>query len=396
MSERVKTAKLKLQIIGPTNISGSSELNTKDYMFNYEAGEVYILDQKEWFKLLNRFRALDSFEQYLMYELPKQNGRSMYQWAVDTLGRRNVNRNTLGAAVKSVMVSHYKKENGKNSLNDIVPQLRNARGHIYIPGSSIKGMIDKALIEHIILQNSRLRGELKDMLCKIPEEYRNIYDYRERKKTINNILRCAESKVNQAISCLVDGDGKTLKGALSSVFRGVSVSDAKPDENVTTEVLRKVDHGVEVDSRNSISVRREFILPGNVFEFSCTLDTSMTSNIGIYTVNDLLEIVEASYQRDHEILKREFHNLPQSVWNQAELANAYLGGNTGFLQKSIIMTIFKDNYFEGINVIKTILDIQFYKHKHVYKDKKISPRMIKLTEWNHKLWEVGGVRIACI
>ena len=396
MSERVKTAKLKLQIIGPTNISGSSELNTKDYMFNYESGEVYILDQKEWFKLLNRFRALDSFEQYLMYELPKQDGRSMYQWAVDTLGSRSINRNTLGAAVKSVMVSHYKSGNRKNSLNDIIPQLRDARGHIYIPGSSIKGMIDKALIEHIILQNSRLRGELKDELSEIPEAYRNIYDFRERKNTINNILRSAERKVNQAISCLVDGDGKTLKGALSSVFRGVSVSDAKPDENVTTEVLRKVDHGVEVDSRNSISVWREFILPGNVFEFSCTLDTSMTSNIGIYTVNDLLEIVEASYQRDHEILKREFHNLPQSVWNQAELANAYLGGNTGFLQKSIIMTIFKDNYFEGINVIKTILDIQFYKHKHVYKDKKISPRMIKLTEWNHKLWEVGGVRIACI
>lgn len=396
MSERVKRAKLKLQIIGPTNISGSSELNTKDYMFNYESGEVYILDQKEWFKLLNRFRALDSFEQYLVYELPKQDGRSMYQWAVDTLGSRNVNRNTLGAAVKSVMVSHYKRENRKNSLNDIIPQLRDARGHIYIPGSSIKGMIDKALIEHIILQNSRLRGALKDELCEIPEAYWNIYDYRERKKTINNILRSAESKVNQAISCLVDGDGKTLKGALSSVFRGVSISDAKPDENVTTEVLRKVDHGVEIGSRNSISVWREFILPGNVFEFSCTIDTSMTSNIGIYTINDLLEIVAASYQRDHELLKREFHNLPPSVWNQAELANAYLGGNTGFLQKSIIMTIFKDNYFEGINVIKTILDIQFHKHKHVSKDKKISPRMIKLTEWNHKLWEVGGVRIACI
>lgn len=383
MSDTIQSGMYKLHIVGPTNIGGTDKLTTKDYLYNYDAGEVYLLNQREWFKYLYRNKALSSFEQYLVAEMVRPNGRSMYQWAVDTLGKHNVTRQTLGLAISSMMKASKRVESRKNSLNDIIPHTRCADGTIYIPGSSIKGMIDTTITEFLIQKDNQFKQNLQRAFSRVLQncQSRDKYAWKQSLNDVDKVIR-------NRIQCL-----PKCKGAAASVFRGISISDAMPTGNITTEVLQKVDIGIERGTLNDISVWREYILPGNELEFFITLDTSITQHIGIYSLEDLLLIIEQSQQRVRKLLQQSFKNIPSNVWQQGCIANAYLGGNTGFLHKTIIMTAFEENPTKGQALVKAILNKRFYKHKHNVRDSVISPRTLKVTRWRNELWEVGGVRI---
>lgn len=383
MNDTIQSAMYKLHIVGPTNIGGNETLTTKDYLYNYDAGEVYLLNQRDWFAYLYKHKAVPSFEQYVTQEMTQPKGRGMYQWAVDTLGKHNVTRQRLGNAVSSMMKANRCAENRKNSLNGIIPHTRCIDGTIYIPGSSIKGMVDTAIIEFLIQTDNQFKQNLQRKFSSVLQDCRS-RDKHTWKQSLNDVDKTIQSR----IQCL-----PKYTGAAASVFRGISISDAMPIDSITTEVLQKIDHGVGRDAVNDLSVWREYILPGNELEFSITLDTSITQHIGIHSLEEVLTIIEQSQQRTRKLLKQSFKNIPSSVWQQGSTSNAYLGGNTGFLHKTIIMAAFEDNPATGTDVIKAILSKQFYDHKHNIQDRVISPRMLKLTRWRNELWEVGGVRI---
>lgn len=387
MNDTIQSAMYKLHIVGPTNIGGNETLTTKDYLYNYDAGEVYLLNQWEWFAYLYKHKAVPSFEQYVTQEMTQPKGRGMYQWAVDTLGKHNVTRQHLGNAVSSMMKANRCAENRKNSLNDIIPHIRCIDGTIYTPGSSIKGMIDTAIIEFLIQTDHRFKRNIQQACHQLLQAYQN-----RDNRAQGRALRDVDSVIRKRMQCIPDGNNR-INGAISSIFRGISISDAMPIDSITTEVLQKIDHGVGRDAVNDISVWREYILPGNELEFSITLDTSITQHVGIHSLEEVLTIIEQSQQRTRKLLKQSFKNIPSSVWQQGSTANAYLGGNTGFLHKTIIMAAFEDNPATGTDVIKAILSKQFDDHEHNIQDRVISPRMLKLTRWRNELWEVGGVRI---
>ncbi len=73
MNDTIQSAMYKLHIVGPTNIGGNETLTTKDYLYNYDAGEVYLLNQREWFAYLYKHKAVPSFEQYVTQEMTQPN-----------------------------------------------------------------------------------------------------------------------------------------------------------------------------------------------------------------------------------------------------------------------------------------------------------------------------------
>ncbi|MFQ9505429.1 MAG: RAMP superfamily CRISPR-associated protein [Veillonella sp.] len=150
MSKRIDHAQLLLTVVSPTNIGGPETLTTKDYMYNYDAGEVYLLNNYEWFRFLERHNKLAEFEAYMQDEMVRPNGRTMYDWAKNAIGASQLTKDTLGSAIGSIMKSSIYNKGRKNSLNDITPQIRGANGDVYIPGSSIKGVIDSAIISHML------------------------------------------------------------------------------------------------------------------------------------------------------------------------------------------------------------------------------------------------------
>lgn len=394
MSNRIDHAQLSLTIVSPTNIGGPEKLTTKDYMYNYDAGEVYLLNNYEWFRFLARHNKLAEFETYMQNEMVRPNGRTMYDWAKKTIGASQLTKDVLGPAIGSIMKSSIYNEGRKNSLNDITPQIRGANGEVYIPGSSIKGVIDSAIISHMLRRDARFRAAVQQKLKELLYKYRDFqYDKRRFKREFNSIL----SEVNKLIDCniqvLFKNSEKRVNGILASAFRGVSVSDAMPIESIKTEVLKKEDTCLDEDGTHEISVHRECILPNQKFSFTVTLDTAMTKEIGITSVDQVLAILQEDFDATHKLLASKFKKVSPSIFKALEPANAYIGSNTGFIQKTIIMAAFTDDEKTGIDIIRAILDMNFEKAKHATKDSSMAPRAMKLVKWNGHYYEMGGIHI---
>ena len=389
MSNRIDYAQLSLTIVSPTNIGGPEKLTTKDYMYNYDAGEVYLLNNYEWFRFLAQLNKLAEFEAYMQDEMVKPNGRIMYDWAKNTIGASQLTKDILGPAIRSIMKTSIYNEGRKNSLNDITPQLRGANGEVYIPGSSIKGVIDSAIISHMLRNNKGFRSNVQRELSRILD----IYMRKNSRSLFNDILKSVDKIILEHIHVLTKNDGKQFKGILASAFRGVSVSDAMPIEPIKTEVLKKEDTCVDEDGTHEISVHRECILPNQKFSFTVTLDTAMTKEIGITSVDQVLDILQEDFDATHELLASKFKKVSPSIFKALEPANAYIGSNTGFIQKTIIMAAFTDDEKTGIDIIRAILDVNFQKAKHDSKDKFMAPRAIKLVKWNGNYYEMGGIHI---
>ena len=389
MSNRIDHAQLSLTIVSPTNIGGPEKLTTKDYMYNYDAGEVYLLNNYEWFRFLARHNRLSEFEIYMQNEMVRPNGRTMYDWAKNTIGASQLTKDVLGPAIGSIMKSSIYNEGRKNSLNDITPQIRGANGEVYIPGSSIKGVIDSAIISHMLRNNKAFRSNVQRELRKVLD----VYKRKNARSLFKDIFKMVNQAIIKHIHVLTNNEGKPLKGILASAFRGISVSDAMPVSAIQTEVLKKEDSCVDEDGTHEISVHRECILPNQKFFFTLTLDTAITKEIGITSVNQVLEILQEDFDATHELLSSKFKKVSPSIFKALEPANAYIGSNTGFVQKTIIMAAFTDNEETGIDIIRAILDVNFQKAKHASKDHFMAPRAIKLVKWNGHYYEMGGIHI---
>ncbi len=389
MSNRIDHAQLLLTVVSPTNIGGHEKLTTKDYMYNYDAGEVYLLNNYEWFRFLARHNKLAEFEAYMQDEMVRPNGRTMYDWAKNAIGVSQLTKDTLGSAIGSIMKSSIYNKGHKNSLNDITPQIRGANGDVYIPGSSIKGVIDSAIISHMLRNNKVFRSNVQRELRKVLD----VYKRKNARSLFKDIFKMVNLAILKHIHVLTNNEGKPFKGILASAFRGVSVSDAMPIGVIKTEVLKKEDSCVEEDGTHDISVHRECILPNQQFSFTLTLDTAMTKEIGITSINQVLDILQEDFDATHKLLASKFKKVNPSIFKALEPANAYIGSNTGFVQKTIIMAAFTDDEKTGIDIIRAILDVNFQKAEHDRKDTVMAPRAIKLVKWNGNYYEMGGIHI---
>ena len=389
MSNRIDHTQLSLTIVSPTNIGGPETLTTKDYMYNYDAGEVYLLNNYEWFRFLACHNKLAEFEIYMQNEMVRPNGRTMYDWAKNTIGASQLTKDVLGPAIGSIMKSSIYNEGRKNSLNDITPQIRGANGEVYIPGSSIKGVIDSAIISHMLRNNKAFRSNVQRELRKVLD----VYKRKNARSLFKDIFKMVNQAIIKHIHVLTNNEGKPLKGILASAFRGISVSDAMPMGAIQTEILKKEDSCLDEDGTHAISVHRECILPNQKFSFTVTLDTAMTKEIGITSIDQVLDILQEDFDATHKLLAFKFKKVSPSVFKALDSANAYIGSNTGFIQKTIIMAAFTDDEKTGIDIIRAILDMNFKDAKHATKDEFMAPRAIKLVKWNGNYYEMGGIHI---
>ena len=389
MSNSIDHAQLSLTIVSPTNIGGPENLTTKDYMYNYDAGEVYLLNNYEWFRFLAHHNKLEEFELYMQDEMIRPNGRTMYDWEKNAIGASQLTKDTLRSAIGSIMKSSIYNKGRKNSLNDITPQIRGANGDVYIPGSSIKGVIDSAIISHMLRNNKAFRSNVQRELRKVLD----VYKRKNARSLFKDIFKMVNLAILKHIHVLTNNEGKPFKGILASAFRGISISDAMPMDVIKTEVLKKEDSCIDEDGIHDISVHRECILPNQQFSFTLTLDTAMTKEIGITSIDQVLDILQEDFDATHKLLASKFKKVSPSVFKALDSANAYIGSNTGFIQKTIIMAAFTDDEKTGIDIIRAILDVNFQKAKHDSKDKFMAPRAIKLVKWNGNYYEMGGIHI---
>ena len=365
-----------IKCITPVNISDGTKLNSKEYLYDRFNGRVYFLNHVLWHKFIYSHKLLGAYERYLLDYREKRN---LYEW-LQSFGH---NIKTVADTIKSSAFSQVNVINirDKRTVNDIICQARLADGKIFVPGSSIKGVIRTAVIYKLLQGNSAVKE-------KYWQEAVRAYNKRAFDKSAADVEKDLLHKLK------VTNDKNELvknNNAVCSVMRGISCSDAYSDSAVATSILQKIDIAFSREgylNENKISVFRECIVPETVFKFTVKIDKTMLGEIGLKSIEDVLNAVEEYFKFVNTMLCKAFGSKYKQLFAESASANIYLGGGTGFLTKTILAALAPDMN-DAVFIIKKLLDESFKKHNHRAWDKNISPRTLKATKYKNKLCLIG-------
>lgn len=387
---------LTLQVVTPVCIAAGTSLNSREYLYDPKLGKVYLLHQLEWFKFLHRKRLLPPYERYMKSQ--DSNSIPPYEWLQNCLGPQGATQQQLGKAIKAAVDVHVslKKTGGRRGVNDIIPTMHLADGRVYIPGSSIKGMLRTAILFHLIRRDSwaSRRKQYWQQIMRMAgalERANKNHDWQSQKQALKDLERTAQS-IERELLCILDVDRRNMP--LNDALRGLRCGDAMPvatsEKGNTTAILQKID--ITNDYARRLPVFFESMLPGTTFQFSLTIEKAMLAKIGITSIDELLSIMGEYYRFLNATFQAAFPER-QDLFTTMTEANAYLGRNNGFLQKTPMLAL-ANSRRDTVPVVRAILQKQFHNHKHDDKlDKDVSPRTLKGTQYDHTMYLMGGVKI---
>ena len=378
MSNIVKY-KMKLEVLTPLHIGGAdykSKLDKKEYVFDKDKGTLTLIDSEKFISFLIKKNLFDDYIFYIQKNLTlKNNKQDKNIKLIDFLKSRDIYKNIEEFRKKAPIKIAAEIE----EMNDIKLMLRNLQGKPYIPGTSIKGaLVNFLLVNYIINNRDKFKNE-KNKILEIAQKANNDNDI---KKAKNNIKRI----VNDIEKYIIYGDNKELE---KSKRFGISVSDTYNYSNIRTYFYRDIDEKRDTSKKEKeqpIPIYREYIMANSIFDFDITLDIDLIkkSKLKIKTISDLTEALEnTSNYLINKILKDE---------NSSQIENLILGANTGFLQKTIIYSLFEKKE-ERLEVVKKLLHLKKGdKIKDHLKD-KFSPRVLNRVKINGNNKLAGLVRI---
>ena len=378
MSNIIK-CKMKLEVLTPLHIGGAdykSKLDKKEYVFDKDKGTLTLIDSEKFISFLIKKNLFDDYIFYIQKNLSsKKYEQDKNIKLIDFLKSRDIYKNIEEFRKKTLTKIDAEIE----EMNDIKLMLRNLQGKPYIPGTSIKGaLVNFLLVNYIINNRDKFKNE-KNKILEIAQKANNDNDI---KKAKNNIKRI----VNDIEKYIIYGDNKELE---KSKRFGISVSDTYNYSNIRTYFYRDIDEKRDTSKKEKeqpIPIYREYIMANSIFDFDITLDIDLIkkSKLKIKTISDLTEALEnTSNYLINKILKDE---------NSSQIENLILGANTGFLQKTIIYSLFEKKE-ERLEVVKKLLHLKKGdKIKDHLKD-KFSPRVLNRVKINGNNKLAGLVRI---
>ena len=367
---------MELDVCTPLFIGSGEKITKLDYVYRYNDGKVYMLDEAKWASFLKRARLMNDFTS-----------------KVEALGKRFSldsylkNHRELAARLHtSDIVMELKRRGvfhegipayvtGKNP-NDIVTFARNGLGERYIPGSSLKGAFRTAILAYVLLNIDRTK-----CYNKLEHATRNAVD-----ETMDD--------VEKYLGIRIDKDGKY--DMVNSRFKGLTVSDAKLI-NETAAIVQKWDLSLTKSQSEKkpkyLPIYREAIVPATKAVFTIGIDGSERGmgEIGVKTAGNLLHALSVfrnlQYKTYKEAIDKVYKgSVDHSVFrylDELNEANLVLGGGTGYISKTLIYPI-AGSREKGKSIARKILSEQFDRpgRKDERRDDIISPHTLKLTKLN--------------
>jgi CRISPR-associated protein Csm5 len=206
----------------------------------------------------------------------------------------------------------------------------------------------------------------------------------ERKRLLSNLGSEIEKEILRKLKFDEKGG---VKSAVNDVMRGVKVSDARPIEKYNSVLVQKLDisthAGKTREIEKPIPLFRECCKPGSEYEFTITLDKEMLKLANVKSIDTVIKCSKAYARRGLALQKEVFAEYYPNEFEEAKEADFFLGGGTGFLQKSLWFSICSDKN-KGMEMLKLYLDDNFHIHRHKQLDREISPRTLKLAEVREK------------
>lgn len=382
-SKQFETAKMCLKVVTPINISDGIVLGAKDYLYDSSRQKVFFLNLHQWHMFIYKHMLLEKYESYLANFRDKQ---SLLEWlrmqGYDIDDVRTVITSEAQATVN--LMDNEKKK----TLNDINRHIQQPDGSLYVPGSSIKGVIRTAILYSLLQKRQDIKVKYwRQIQEKISSNYFKPY------RDFNKLISDLENELLHTLR-LVDGDIHS-NNAVYSAMRGLQVSDTYASRNMQTAILQKVDGGFDKFGKaypKKLPIFRECMLPKAELFFDVKIEKAVMSTIGINTVDDLLKATHSFFAAVTDLLQQAFEKEYQEAFQGVAAGNMFLGGNTGFLSKTLLAMLAPDKD-TAKNTIKVLLDKSFKNHKHLLRDKIIAPRTLKYTNYNGKLMLMGVAEV---
>lgn len=409
-SKQFETAKMCLKVVTPINIADGIVLGAKDYLYDSSRQKVYFLNLHQWHMFIYKHMLLEKYESYLANFRDKQ---SLLEWlrmqGYDIDDVRTVITSEAQATVN--LMDNEKKK----TLNDINRHIQQPDGSLYVPGSSIKGVFRTAILYSLLQKRQDIKSKYwcyikqqVDIIKTLLEEERKPrelqimpYSVIKKKKDqaakeIDKLTASLESELLHTLRLKDDKERNiSNKNAVCSAMRGLQVSDTYASRNMQTAILQKVDGGFDKFGKASpkkLPIFRECMLPKAELFFDVKIEKAVMSTIGINTVDDLLKATHSFFAAVTDLLQQAFGKEYQEAFQGVTAGNMFLGGNTGFLSKTLLAMLAPDKD-TAKNTIKVLLDKSFKNHKHLLRDKIIAPRTLKCTNYNGKLMLMGVAEV---
>lgn len=385
-SKQFETAKMCLKVVTPINISDGIVLGAKDYLYDSRRQKVYFLNLHQWHMFIYKHVLLKKYESYLANFRDKQ---SLLEWlrmqGYDIDDVRTVITSEAQATVN--LMDNEKKK----TLNDINRHIQQPDGSLYVPGSSIKGVFRTAVLYKLLQKRQDIKSKYwRQIQGKISNNYLNP------KRDFDGLAKDLESELLHTLRLKDDKERNiSNKKAVCSAMRGLQVSDTYASRNMQTAILQKVDGGFDKFGKASpkkLPIFRECMLPKAELFFDVKIEKAVMNTIGINSVDDLLKATHSFFAAVTDLLQQAFEKEYQEAFQGVAAGNMFLGGNTGFLSKTLLAMLAPDKD-TAKNTIKVLLDKSFKNHKHLLRDKVIAPRTLKCTNYNGKLMLMGVAEV---
>ena len=278
------TKDFEIECLSPVHIGSGDKLTAAEYIFDEKARQVYFVDQAQWIQFLFRKKLTDEFSRYIertAEQLGRKGpfqGQLLWDWLTQKGIRPDEIRNLAGT------IGHVHTNNpliDRRSVNDIARNVTDAFGSVYIPGSSIKGALRTGLFSNAILKHKN----------NYVGEWQRIEQTVFNAGTRGDINQLSRVEGDLGISVfhrldLQDEHGKSCRGAVNDVLRGLIVSDAACVEPVcNTVIVQKLDGSLaKTEGMNPcrLPLFRECIPAGTRLRFSVTADLDMLKVLAIF------------------------------------------------------------------------------------------------------------------
>ncbi len=366
MRDFLKRYRIQLEIVTPVYIGSGQELTKKEYIYYKNEKEAWIPDKGKLLKSIINKGLTDKFERYML-----DGKEPLLDWMQ--------NQRYKDREIKELCVYHLDCSKALENLNRpvaIQEFIKDAYGMPYIPGSSLKGAIRTSLLGNRILSNPKKYDNIRQNVIKA--------NYIRNGKPDKKYLLSEGKKVENVAFHILNINKENSSDAKNDELKGIYISDSFPLKPDCLVLCQKVDVNLE-RKKNSLNILRESIKPGTIVEFEMTIDTSITN----IDEKEILQALKRVYEFYQEVYVKKF------IDKQKEKSNLYLGGGCGFGTKTVLYELLGER--ERVKIASQLMHIKFAKHGHRNDVRRgVSPHMLKCTNYDGKICEMGKCKIEII
>ena len=392
MESYLRRGYIEFLTLSPVFIGSGKELNKKEYIYDRNAGSIYLVDFRKMCEGLQSRKLLDAFESYLMEDVEdsnrKQGGYPRQNRELIHFLRDN---RVPEAAYKTWYIGAVKVADNSMNMHSAKPIqmfMRNAQGRPYVPGSSFKGMLRTILETRYFLEH---RDEAEEVADSVRAEVEDTVG-EEKKINRTRFLSREDSMIDvksmhrEMFEVYKNNPEKSLADQNNDMLRGLLVGDSEPISLDDMCICQKIDLTLRGEQK-PLNLMRECIKPGIVIRIPITIDTSVCP----FTVKDILAAMEEYNKNYISQFSRFFTGCPPTRGNKTTF---YLGGGAGYLSKTVTYGI-----MHGSDAVKTTSEIidqtlpprvrNEHKH-HLDLRKGVSPHVMKCTLYRGSLCQMGA------